>query len=363
MSFRYFRRLNWRCLLLIPWVGILASSCALRSARTHFEVPEVPPLFQLFLDRDSDFERQWNHKGPMEVSMGSWTPTNDAREAGQTAQADSADQTESADAKDSLSIILSLMVPITEDGFCLTAAHNLGKGDAMDEFEPGAIRRRDSGDPYVMVDLRKESSPPFIQVGENFGQTVTAKRKGSDRSNRFYASDAEPRRLGVYPRVLNCSEFETLQNGLGHHDAAFWLRLREIKVWNADDLALVKVPFPTPSYFTVSESETPRGGKLMVFVNPGTHSGVINYVTRRIDRRRENSSDAFSEFYPLQMANNKNSQSGDSGGPVIDDSGELVGIYVARVERFGSRHTGGLAVGLRRGPIMEAVKEARRELE
>jgi len=255
------------------------------------------------------------------------------------------------------------MVPITGDGFCLTAAHNLGKGDAIGEFDPGAARRRDSGDPYVMVDLRKESSPPFIKVGENFGQIVTARRKGSDRSNRFYASEAEPRRLGVFPRVLNSSEFETLQNGLGQHDAAFWLRVREIKVWNADDLALVKVPFPTPSYFNISASETSMEGKLMVFVNPGRHSGVINYVTRRVDRKRENSSHAFSEFYPLQMADNGISKSGDSGGPVISEAGELVGIYVARQGSYGSRRVGGLAVGLRRGPIMNAVKEARRRLD
>jgi hypothetical protein len=308
--------------LLMALVGLLVASCAAPHARTAFKIPEPLPLLQVIADLDSSFERE---------SSSSDTPS--------TAE-----------------LLFGLMVPVTADGYCLTAAHNLGKGKAMRLFE-SQIGQHDFGKAYVMVDLRSGGSPPFFRHEE--AQIVTSSRMGNHHSNRFVVSEGIKRLIKGFSRDVGSHEVEAMKNQLGDLDAVFCFGLLEIKVWADDDLALVKVPFPTPSHFTLSEQKTSIEDPLMVFVNPGLHRGAINHVTRRIQSPLDRPL-AFSTFSPLTMAHQKVGKQGDSGGPVINRYGELVGINVA-THRDARGRAVDLAVELRRGPVMEAIEDSRRK--
>jgi hypothetical protein len=327
-----------RFLLHAAWVGLLASSCAVPSSRIHFKVPDTLPLLQVMVDLDSNFE--WARHQTRSPNKG--TNASKAPEPPET--------TQTAD------MLFGLMVPVTADGYCLTAAHNLGKGKAMSLFE-SQIGQHDFGSAYVMVDLRRADAPPFFRL-EQGGQFVTASRMGNPHSNRFVVSEGKKRHIKGFSRDMGSHDVEAMKNQLGDLDTVFCFRLREIKVWSEDDLALVKVPFPTPSHFTLSEREIAMGDPLMVFLNPGFHPGTINYVTRRIQHHLDDPM-AFSTFGSLKMAHQKMGKPGDSGGPVINRNGKLVGINLA-THRDSRGRSVDLAVGLRRGPIMAAIEESRR---
>jgi len=333
-----------RLLSLSALAGLLASSCVSPCSRSHFEVPDALPLLQIVVDLDSNFERTAHHKKP----------------PGKDLHAFKAPQRSfSPEPQKTANLLFGLIVPISGDGYCLTAAHNLGKGDAMSQFRT-QIDQHHFGRSYVMADLARPSAPPFFRLERGGGQIVTASRRGDSRSNRFCAAAGRKLPVKVFPLDLDMPGFETMQNQIVGLDAVYCLPLRTLKVWSADDLALVKVPFPTPSYFTLSEKETSTGDKLMVILNPGMHGGTINHVTKRIERSVQ-SPMTFSTFYPLVMTHVKIGKQGDSGGPVINGDGELVGINIA-TWRDADGHAVDIAAGLRHGPVMDAIEESRKRL-
>ena len=56
-------------LVLVPLIGILASSCAGRYTRTQFEVPAKLPLLQVIVDLDSTFEWQEHQEKSLEEML------------------------------------------------------------------------------------------------------------------------------------------------------------------------------------------------------------------------------------------------------------------------------------------------------
>ncbi len=342
---------NSRYLLFVPLAGILATSCAGQNlARTSFKIPDKLPLFQVIADLDSSFEWEDHQKRPLNEILADYKATNPPVENA------------SSESQKTANLLSGPMVPIAADGYCLTTAHNLGKGGAMNTLQ-SQIGDHKFGSVYTIVDLKNECPSLFCNFEQNSGGIVTPIRKGFRQSNRFVAVKSKTTRVKIFSRDLDTSEFKTMQNQLRELDAAFMIRFREIKVWGADDLALVKLPFATPSHFTIAEEGTPIAANLMVFGNPGVHNSEINYVSKLTDQKQtEDFPIGFSEFYPLMMSHSRIGKQGDSGGPVIDRNGKLVGINIATHTDADGRSVD-LAVGLRRETIMKAIEDARRAVE
>lgn len=333
-----------RFLLLSLLLGLLASSCVSRSSRNRFETPDSLPLLQVVGDLGSNFEWPAHKDKPLRKALNAFkapAPPNASR---------------SSNPQKTANLLFGLMVPITKDGHCLTSAHNLGCGDAMIQFA-AQIDQHSFGRAYVMVDLKNPHAPLFLQQKNSSGLIVTTRKKGKTWSSHLYTAGVGKQTVKVFSRDLGALEFEIMRDQLFAIDAIFCIPLRVLKVWAEDDLALVKVPFPTPSYFSFSDQDAAMGEELMVFVNPGTHDDAISHVTERIERSVEAPLN-FCSFYPLVMRHVKASKSGDSGGPVIKSDGKLVGINTA-TRRDRDRNAIDLAVGLRSGPIMDAIRASR----
>ena len=226
----------------------------------------------------------------------------------------------------------------------------------MTQFAP-QIDQHSFGRAYVMADLKNPNAPLFLQQKKSSGLIVTTRKMGKTWSSHLYTAEVGKQTVKVFSRDLGALEFEIMRDQLFDIDAVFCIPLRVIKVWVEDDLALVKVPFPTLSYFFISDQDAAMGEELMVIVNPGTHDDAISHVTERIERSIEATLN-FCSFYPLVMRHVKASKSGDSGGPVIKSDGKLLGINTA-TRRDRDRNAIDLAVGLRSGPIMDAVRASR----
>ena len=333
-----------RFLLLSLLLGLLASSCVSPSSRTRFETPDSLPLLQVVGDLGSNFEWAAHKDKPLREALDAFkapAPPNASR---------------SSKPQKTANLLFGLMVPITKDGYCLTSAHNLGCGDAMTQFAR-QIDQHSFGRAYVMVDLKNPNAPLFLQQKNSSGLIVTTREKGKTWSSHLYTAEVGKQTVKVFSRDLGALEFEIMRDQLFDIDAVFCIPLRVLKVWAEDDLALVKVPFPTSSYFSLSDQDAAMGEELMIFMNPGTHDDAINHVTERIQGSAEAPLN-FPSFYPLVMRHVKASKSGDSGGPVIKSDGKLVGINTAtRRDRDGRAID--LAVGLRSGPIMDAIRASR----
>jgi len=167
--------ITFRCLLFVPFVGMLSSPCLGQFSRNHFAIPDKVPLFQVVVDLDSAFEWKDHQRKPLEEILADFKSPKPSVSAA------------TAETSRTTNLLSGLMVPITEDGYCLTAAHNLGKGDAMSSFR-SQINQQNFGEVYTIVDLRNEDSPPFFQFEPNGGRMVVPTRKGSFKSNRFVAA-------------------------------------------------------------------------------------------------------------------------------------------------------------------------------
>jgi hypothetical protein len=311
--------------ILVAGVGMLLSSCAEFGSRKHFQVPDQLPLLQIVVPLDASFQTKTAPSG-----------------ASQSAQ-----------------LLVGLMVPVTEDGYCLTAAHNLGKGDAMKQFEY-QIGQHQYGSSYTLVDAKENHRSPFIRMERGSNWIVTADKRGHLASHRFVSSEGGNRRVKMMLPELDPSQFQAFKNHSDQRDAVLCVRLREIKVWPEDDLALVKVPFATPSHFPLCGRQTAEGEPLMMLINPGLHQGTINHVTHRIAWPTDLDVPLkFATFNPMSLAGLEISEEGDSGGPVINREGELVGLLVASGKANLGRSLD-LVVGIQQGPILDAIERSRK---
>jgi S1-C subfamily serine protease len=159
---------------------------------------------------------------------------------------------------------------------------------------------------------------------------------------------------------LKRHQFEALRNQPNHRDAVLCVRARVIQVWPEDDLALVKVPFLTPSHLAFCGNATAAAEPVMMMLNPGMHQGTINPVARKVPLPNDLDFPLkFSTFSPLTMDGLRIIEEGDSGGPVINREGELVGIILASGNASNGRSFD-LAVGIQKRPILDAIEKSRK---
>jgi hypothetical protein len=310
---------------LIIALALLLSSCANFGSRGHFRVPEPLPLLQVIVPLDGSFEIKRSPHG---------TP-HDGK------------------------LMIGLIVPITEDGYCLTAAHNLGKGRAMSTFET-QIGRRQFGNCYTLVEAKENGGPAFLRLQRGINWIVTAGKRGDPSSNRFVTSSGGSRRVIMMLPELEPHQFEALKNKPVHRDAVLCVRARVIKIWPDEDLALVKVPFLTPSHLTFCGNPTADAEPLMMMLNPGMHQGTINPVARKVPLPKDLDLPLkFSNFNPLILDGLRIIEEGDSGGPVINREGELVGLILASGNASNGRSVD-LAVGIQKRPILDAIEKSRK---
>lgn len=339
----------WRA-TLIPLLILSGFHCEAQTSPAQFQLPETPPLFQVIADLDSALEWDAHQKKTFTEIL------NDFKNPPPAVHADS------PGASQSVNLLFGLMVPIAADGYCLTAAHNIGQGAAMETFA-SQIGGHAFGGIYTMVDLGRPGLPLFHPTKATEGHLVCITRKKFGRSSRYVASASPRSAIKVLSRVLDRDEFALMQGELEAVDAAFLIRVKVLKVWVGDDLALIKLPFPTPSYFEIPTSDAAITDPLMCFGNPSLHKGVINQSSKvwrkeldfKIPLR-------FTEFVPLKLDLRRNFRDGDSGGPVIDGKGNLIGIAIATYAD-GKGKDVGFAVGLRRAPIMKTVEEFRSQIK
>lgn len=332
----------WRT-ALISLLILSGAICEAQISRAQFQLPETLPLFQVIADLDSALDWDAHQKKAFHEVL------NDFKNPPSGVQANSPGTSRT------VNLLFGLMVPISADGYCLTAAHNIGKGDAMATFA-SQIGEHGFGGIYTLVDLESPGLPLFHPAEATEGHIVSIKRKTFGGSSRFVASESPRSAIKVMSRVLDEDEFAMMRAELGAIDAAFLIRLDVLKVWDSDDLALVKVPFPTPSHFEIPDSIT---GALTSFGNPSAHKGVINQSAEVSKKEWDLKIPLrFEEHFLLKLDLRREFREGDSGGPVIDGKGKLIGIAIA-TDADGKGNTVDVAVGLRRAPILRAVEELR----
>ncbi|MEZ5433694.1 MAG: hypothetical protein R3F31_21525 [Verrucomicrobiales bacterium] len=97
--------------------------------------------------------------------------------------------------------------------------------------------------------------------------------------------------------------------------------------------------------------------------DPSLHKGVINQILQGLEEEFGFQIPfRFTGLFLSKLDLRRNFRDGDSGGPVIDGKGNLIGIAIATYAD-GKGKDVGFAVGLRRAPIMKTVEEFRSQIK
>lgn len=234
-----------------------------------------------------------------------------------------------------------LLIPISPDGYCLTAAHLVEEGGTV--FLPWDARHRRP----LFFDVLRGGKPGLSTLHGKGGRVVST-------SSKHKAQAVQP-----LPAARNPDEFASADDEIAQLAAACLIPLQTIEVWKGEDVALLKAPFLAPSYLRLAPQEPAPGDALMLIGNPMSHQGRISAWTRRL-----NVADvkpycdalelSFSKFYPLILKPRTFVQRGDSGGPALNSAGELVGVSCG-VVWAGPKRRGDVYVGLRREVIHQAI--------
>lgn len=302
--------------------GVLGASCT--DARQEFKTTDPLPIHQVFADVNSQFDRSGGQNGSV---------------------ANSSEGVESVSSQGSganAALASGLLAAITADGFCLTAAHVVLQGVS-----------------YATVDFGGRN-PPFIVGSENVveGQFVTTIDLSGPGQTYASRGDLKKRDLNIMTDALQLGENNPVEGQPGGRDPVYLVRMEVVKVWEKEDLALVKVPFATSPHFELADEEVQTGEPIMHFCNPGEREGSLNQVSKRAAGAPSfkflgEYSVSFSNFYPL-ISPGKFIKRGDSGGAVINRDGKLVGIQLAGGETSGG-HPIILSVGIRSDLITETI--------
>ncbi|MBL9155078.1 MAG: trypsin-like peptidase domain-containing protein [Verrucomicrobiales bacterium] len=313
------------CLIPVAVSAILLASCS--DPRRDFAMPDPLPLYQVIVDKESTLG------GERDPAVSLRDGLADIKTAHQTKSSKSMRPDISA----------GLMVPVSADGFCLTAAHNLPKGES-----------------FTIVDLAA-AAPRFL-IGANGGTPLISTIKGAE-SNPGDLSRAEVREwsLEAISGPLTTADFQLVQSELAELDTAYLIPLQVIKIWKGEDLALVRVPFPTPSHFVMAEEPVPAGEPILCIGNPLVHEGTLTHVAKSaaVPPSVKFTGEVVRElvdFYPLIFSSRGLLKKGDSGGPAINRKGELVGIHSGTGND--DRHRAlDVCIGIRAEVIRRAIDE------
>lgn len=315
----------FRSLLPFAVAAICAGSCS--DPRGSFTIPDPLPLFQVLVDEEGAFGGKRGPEAPLEAGI---ERVKRASEGG-----------ESRTFRPDLSA--GLAVPVTQDGYCLTAAHNVA-----------------GRDPFVLLDLR--AMEPRFLVGDRKGTPVTtALRADASRPGELTRAPEREERIEVITGPLDRSGFDLVKQELGDMDRTFLLPAEVVKIWEGEDLALIQLPFPTPVHFTMAGNVVSTRDLLMFLGNPLVHGeGPLTGVDR-VDEFPRGATFAggvvrkFDVFYPILFKGNAFIRQGDSGGALINRRGELVGIHSGAGGVGGSGVT--LCIGIRAEVVREAIRE------
>jgi len=323
------------CLLLIP-VAIFCHSCAV--ARKEFAIPGEIPVLQLIVDKNSEF-------GTRDTSVPLIEGLRNFRE-----RLTRADEGETrVTVKPDLSC--GLLVPVSADGYCLTVAHNVDEGQSLTLLDLDDLR------PLFLYGSKGDDGIPNT-ADEDGTPLVSTMRIADGRSGWGENSEPERRNIEAIAGPLDLDDFKTVRSELGGLGLAALIPVEVVKVWKADDLALIKVPFSTPGFFPLAREEVAIGESIMVFGNPVVHEGVLNAVSKRLDATVNWVK--FEKFYPIITRDRGRGfiQKGDSGGPAINRRGELVGIHRAGGEDEKGEYRWVVSIGIRADVVQDAIRES-----
>ncbi len=237
-----------------------------------------------------------------------------------------------------------LLVPVTSDGYCLTAAHNVASEREI----------------YVPVDLANLNNP-FIDIDHAGNPLFYTVGRAYPDSGLFTRQEIKKQGLELIQGPVDNNEYRMIQEKLKDFDSIILIPLKVIKIWKADDLALVKAPFQVRSHFRLAKEKVALGEAIMCFGSPIGRSGNLNITGRRV---RAVLARAQTDLFYTLYFNSEDGflKKGDSGGPVINVEGELVGIHTGTNGVMG-RLLYNRACGINKDILNEAINESRGAVE